>query len=104
MYDTIYACQDREDDVAAGIKSTAVLFGAHVRPILMAFALAFIALLAAAGAANGQRAGYFVLSCGGAAAHFVWQFATWSPDVPADGGKKFNVSRCCSSVESLAGG
>ena len=32
VYDTIYACQDREDDVHAGVKSTALLFGSYVRP------------------------------------------------------------------------
>jgi hypothetical protein len=92
VYDTIYACQDRDDDVHAGVKSTALLFGSYVRPILACFATAFIVLLVFAGAANGQRAGYFVISCGGAAAHFVWQFTTWTVDVPADGGAKFNVS------------
>ena len=30
-YDTIYACQDIEDDAFAGIKSTARRFGAHVK-------------------------------------------------------------------------
>ena len=93
VYDTIYACQDREDDVHAGVKSTALLFGSHVRPILVGFALAFGALLLCAGVANGQGPGYFLVSCGGGAAHFVWQFATWTVDVPADGGAKFNVSR-----------
>ena len=59
-----------------------------------------IALLVGAGAANGHGAPYFVLSCGGAAAHFAWQFASWAPDVPADGGRKFNVRRgsCCLAV------
>jgi hypothetical protein len=32
VYNTIYACQDRDDDVAAEVKSTAVLFGSHMRP------------------------------------------------------------------------
>ncbi|EKM58175.1 uncharacterized protein PHACADRAFT_116866 [Phanerochaete carnosa HHB-10118-sp] len=92
VYDTIYACQDREDDVHAGVKSTALLFGAYVRPILIGFTLAFLALLLAAGHANHQGVPYFVLSCGGAALHFAWQFATWTPDVPADGGRKFNAN------------
>ena len=83
----------------AGVKSTALLFGARVRPILAGFTLAFLALLLCAGVANRQRAGYMVLSCGGAAAHFVWQFASWNPDVPADGGRKFNV-RCLRAARS----
>ncbi|EMD35418.1 hypothetical protein CERSUDRAFT_53335 [Gelatoporia subvermispora B] len=90
VYDTIYACQDRKDDVEAGVKSTALLFGDWIRPILMAFAAAFVACLIVAGIRNSQGAGYFVISCGGAALHFIWQFATWHPDVPADGAHKFN--------------
>ena len=92
VYDTIYACQDREDDVHAGVKSTAVLFGSWVRPILMAFTALFLGLLVLAGVLNSQGAWYFVVSCGGAAGHFVWQFASWNPDVAEDGGKKFQVS------------
>ena len=33
-YDTIYAHQDREDDMMIGIKSTALLFGERTRPML----------------------------------------------------------------------
>src|SRR5262245_55924352 len=33
-YDTIYAHQDREDDALIGIKSTALLFGTHTKPML----------------------------------------------------------------------
>ncbi len=33
-YDTIYAHQDREDDLLIGIKSTALLFGENTRPML----------------------------------------------------------------------
>lgn len=92
VYDTIYACQDRADDVLVGIKSTAVLFGTYVRPILVLFTLAFLLLLVYAGVANGQSFGYFAVSCAGAAGHFLWQFWTWNPDVPAEGGAKFQVS------------
>ncbi|OCH86141.1 UbiA prenyltransferase [Obba rivulosa] len=90
VYDTIYACQDRKDDVEAGVKSTALLFGDWVRPILMAFATVFIVCLVFAGIRNNQGAGYFVISCGGATLHFVWQFVSWNPDIPADGAHKFN--------------
>lgn len=36
-YDTIYAHQDREDDVLAGVKSTARLFGDYTKPWLIVF-------------------------------------------------------------------
>jgi 4-hydroxybenzoate polyprenyltransferase len=35
-YDTIYALQDIEDDALVGVKSTARLFGANVRPVVAA--------------------------------------------------------------------
>jgi 4-hydroxybenzoate polyprenyltransferase len=36
-YDTIYAHQDKEDDVLIGVKSTALLFGAKSKPWLLGF-------------------------------------------------------------------
>ena len=42
-YDTVYACQDKEDDALIGIKSTARRFGAYVRP---AVAICFIVMTA----------------------------------------------------------
>jgi 4-hydroxybenzoate polyprenyltransferase len=48
-YDTIYAHQDREDDAAVGIRSTARRFGARTRPFLVACYAATLVLLALAG-------------------------------------------------------
>ena len=44
-YDTIYAHQDRADDLFAGIKSTALLFGASTRRMLMLLYGAAVALI-----------------------------------------------------------
>ncbi|MDO9710509.1 4-hydroxybenzoate octaprenyltransferase [Paracraurococcus lichenis] len=52
-YDTIYAHQDREDDAAVGIGSTALRFGERTRPFLAACYAAMLGLLAAAGWAAG---------------------------------------------------
>ncbi|NOG70765.1 4-hydroxybenzoate octaprenyltransferase [Roseicella sp. DB1501] len=52
-YDTIYAHQDREDDAAVGIGSTALRFGERTRPFLAACYGATLALLALAGWAAG---------------------------------------------------
>ncbi|KKB08764.1 4-hydroxybenzoate octaprenyltransferase [Devosia chinhatensis] len=42
-YDTIYALQDVEDDALVGVKSTARLFGSHVRPaVAVLYAGAFL--------------------------------------------------------------
>ncbi|MEW6436619.1 MAG: 4-hydroxybenzoate octaprenyltransferase [Pseudomonadota bacterium] len=81
-YDTIYALQDMEDDLIAGVKSTALRFGARVRQgVGLFYALAFAligAALYAAGAAHGVALlGWLCLG-----AHFAWQI--WRLD-PADG-------------------
>jgi len=34
-YDTVYACQDMEDDALIGVKSTARRFGRHIKPAIM---------------------------------------------------------------------
>ncbi len=47
-YDTIYAHQDKEDDVLIGVKSTALKFGANTRVWLIGFFVAALILIAAA--------------------------------------------------------
>ncbi len=71
-YDTIYAHQDREDDLAIGIKSTALKFGAATpRWLAMFFALA-ITLLLASGISAGAGI-IFYTGLAGAALHATWQ-------------------------------
>ncbi|KIM90973.1 hypothetical protein PILCRDRAFT_157725 [Piloderma croceum F 1598] len=60
VYDSIYAHQDKLDDVHAGIRSTALLFGAHSRPILSALSLSTISLITYAGCLNAHGAPFFV--------------------------------------------
>ena len=43
-YDTIYAYQDRKDDITQGIKSTAVLFGENGR-VFVAFCYFIVVLI-----------------------------------------------------------
>ncbi len=50
FYDTIYAHQDRRDDIPAGNRSTALLFGAGTRVWLSVFALLATVLMALAAA------------------------------------------------------
>ncbi len=91
VYDTIYACQDRKDDIQAGVKSTAVLFGDNVRTVLSLFTAAFILCLFVAGIINGQGAWYFAISVGGAACHLAWQLSTVDFDNEGDCKNKFKV-------------
>ena len=71
-YDTIYAHQDREDDLLIGIKSTALLFGDETRPMLAKFYAAAVVLIGFAGLMVGGRF-IFVLGLIGFAAHLAWQ-------------------------------
>ncbi|RDX42174.1 UbiA prenyltransferase [Lentinus brumalis] len=77
VYDTIYACQDREDDRRVGIKSCALLFGGYVREILAVLVAVLLASLVYAGYLLNQGLGFAILSCGGTLLHTIWQLATW---------------------------
>ena len=54
VYDTIYAHQDKDDDIVVGIKSTALLFGENTKSILSAFATSSIAFLSLTGSISSQ--------------------------------------------------
>jgi len=90
-YDTIYAQQDARDDAIVGIRSTARLFGAHVRLGVGAFYVfaAGLALAALAGAGAGMIAWAGWL---GFAAHLGWQ--VWRMDAsPATALMLFRANR-----------
>jgi 4-hydroxybenzoate polyprenyltransferase len=71
-YDTIYAHQDREDDLLIGIKSTALLFGDNTRSMLAGFYAGAVVLIGAAGLMAGGGL-IFVLGLIAFAAHLTWQ-------------------------------
>ncbi len=75
-YDTIYAHQDKEDDVLIGVKSTALLFGANSKPWLSAFfAAAVICFAAALWMIGAGVASYLGLAA--AALHAAWQLQSF---------------------------
>src|SRR5216683_2230490 len=91
-YDTIYAHQDKEDDVLIGVKSSALALGAATRPALFVFYAAALALWLAAALAAGLAWPIwpaFVL----VALHLAWQAATVRTDDPADCLAKFRANR-----------
>ena len=91
-YDTIYAHQDREDDLLIGIKSTALLFGERTRPMLASFYAAAVVLIATAGLmANGHL--IFMLGLIAFAAHLAWQVLRLDIDDPAHCLKLFKSNR-----------
>lgn len=74
-YDTIYACQDKEDDVLVGVKSSALALGERAKPwITVFYGLALIGMGIAGALAGIAWPFWLALAvCGG---HFVWQVAT----------------------------
>jgi 4-hydroxybenzoate polyprenyltransferase len=90
-YDTIYAHQDRRDDVVAGVKSSARALGLG-KPWLYAFYAAAIVLFAAAGVAGAFTWPYFAgLALGGA--QLMWQVWDADLDDPHDCLAKFKSNR-----------
>ncbi|KAF9893598.1 hypothetical protein FE257_010910 [Aspergillus nanangensis] len=65
IFDTVYAHQDVDDDVKAGVRSLAVLLGGHSRAGLLVMALAQCVFLVMVGIMCDFSAIYFMASCGG---------------------------------------
>ena len=91
-YDTIYAHQDKEDDLLVGIKSSALKLGAGTRPWLFAFYGATAGLMGLAGHLA-DLAWPFHAALALAAAQMVWQAATVDLDGPKDCMAKFKSNR-----------
>lgn len=91
-YDTIYAHQDRRDDPAAGVKSTARRLGLGSKPWLYAFYLIAAAFLAATGYVVGLG-WIFYAGLALATLQFVWQVADVDLDAPKDCLAKFRSNR-----------
>ena len=91
-YDTIYAHQDRRDDPAAGVKSTARRLGLGSKPWLYAFYLLAALLFAATGHVVGLGWVFFA-GLALATLQFVWQVADVDLDSPGDCLAKFRSNR-----------
>ena len=100
-YDTIYACQDREDDAMVGIGSSALTLGRHVRAGVAGFYGAAIALWALAFWL--LRPDWLVLlALAPAALHLAWQVATLD-DADADNAlARFRANRTTGLLVALA--
>ncbi|KIK67687.1 hypothetical protein GYMLUDRAFT_154954 [Collybiopsis luxurians FD-317 M1] len=90
LYDTIYACQDIEDDVKMGVRSTAILFGPYIRPLLMACGCSFTILFCATGCLNKQGLAFYIVSIGGLLVHLIRQWRTVDLEIPESCGINFN--------------
>ncbi|KAG6827502.1 hypothetical protein H0H92_011522 [Tricholoma furcatifolium] len=88
--DTVYACQDKRDDLKAGVKSTAILFGSWIKPILGGFCAMFVASLFIAGVMNNMGAYYHIISVFGAALYLAYDIITVDLDTPKACWDSFN--------------
>ncbi|MCP8884935.1 4-hydroxybenzoate octaprenyltransferase [Devosia sp. XJ19-1] len=100
-YDTIYALQDVEDDALVGVKSTARLFGANVRPaVATLYAGAFVLWNVAALMAGGGMI-FSVISLV-AAGLLAWQLWTLDATVPENPLIRFKNNHFVGVVLTLA--
>ena len=91
-YDTIYAHQDKEDDVLIGVKSTALLFGANTKPWLAGFfGLSVVLMASALWQVNAGIASYIGLV--GATLHVAWQTTSFDHTNPNQCLKLFKSNR-----------
>jgi len=81
-YDTIYAHQDKDDDIMIGIKSSALKLGDKTKPALCVFYGACVALIAYAGYSVGLQVGFYI-GLGAIAAHLIWQIVKLDIHDPA---------------------
>ncbi len=91
-YDTIYAHQDKEDDLLAGIKSTALKFGDHSKKWVGGlYALCFLLLNAAFITAEAGLLSFLVLIIAGL--HLTAQIIYWDSDSQDSSLRTFRANR-----------
>jgi 4-hydroxybenzoate polyprenyltransferase len=91
-YDTIYAHQDKNDDLLIGVKSSALALGAWTRPFLFIFYAAAVGLWAIAGESAGFGWPYRIaLVC--AAFQLLWQAQQVDTSSQPDCLRKFRSNR-----------
>jgi 4-hydroxybenzoate polyprenyltransferase len=91
-YDTIYAHQDKADDLLIGLKSTALRFGAATKGWLTAFYAGAIFFWALAGTLAGARLPFF-LALALASLQLGWQILTLEPDDAGNCLARFTANR-----------
>lgn len=88
VYDTIYAHQDRADDLLLGIKSTAIKFDRDTKIWLSCFSATMIGSLITSGVMNQQTLPYYA-AVALVGTHLVSQLTTLNIDNPSDCASKF---------------
>lgn len=100
-YDTIYAHQDKEDDVLIGVKSSALALGARTVPFLWAVYPLTLAGIAASGALVGLSWPFYLLLAA-AGAQLLWQIRTIDIDDPKGCLLRFRSNRYFGWIVTLA--
>ena len=91
-YDTIYALQDKEDDIFAGIKSTALLFRHHVKKAIIGFySMAIFLIVVLLLLVDSTIVSYILLLL--PITHFYWQIKTLNVSNPQNALKRFQSNR-----------
>lgn len=88
VYDTIYAHQDKEDDIRVGVKSTALRFGDSTKEWISGFGAACISSLALSGYNANLEWPYYVFLAT-ASGQLAWQIFTVDLSSRADCNRKF---------------
>lgn len=78
-YDTIYAYQDKDDDIKANIKSTALIFGQNGKMFVGLFYVISLFLIACAGFREGAGL-FFIVGLWCAALYVFWELKRWKMD------------------------
>ncbi|KAB1201115.1 4-hydroxybenzoate polyprenyltransferase, mitochondrial [Morella rubra] len=87
VYDTIYAHQDKEDDLKVGVKSTALRFGDSSKEWITGFGIACISNLAISGFNAGIGWPYYAFLAA-ASGQLAWQILTVDLSYRADCNRK----------------
>lgn len=88
-YGTTANKQDKKDDILVGVKSMALRFPENSRTVISLLSTTFIGSLTLAGHLAGMGPLYYLISCGGGAAHLAWQCKTVDFDSRPDCWSKF---------------
>ncbi|WBW71719.1 para-hydroxybenzoate--polyprenyltransferase Ppt1 [Schizosaccharomyces osmophilus] len=84
LYDTIYAHQDKRDDVKANIYSMALRYGENTKPLLTGLALFQLSMLTTAGICNNQGLLFYTVGVAGTAYRMLSMIYKVNLDSPKD--------------------
>lgn len=103
VYDTLYAHQDKKDDVKLGLKSTAIYFGdTYTKPILTTFATMSMGGWCLAGYSAGILSPVYVTGCTIAFSHLLWQIYTAKLHDPTNLAKRFQSNNYVGGIVFLS--